>query len=70
MAILKVQISKYKLFPKLCYESFLDDKLFWLLLLYCYKYFWVNDTSFCWLPKLILGGVCFEQLYREIPICS
>ena len=58
MAVLKVQISKYKLLPKICYESYLDEKRFWLLLLYCHKYFWVNDTSFLGLPKLILGGVC------------
>ena len=70
MAILKMYISKYKLPPKICYESYPDDKCSCLLFLYCHKYFWVNDTIFCQLPELILGGVCFEQPYREMYICS
>ena len=59
-------VSKYKLLPKIYYESYLDDKRFWLQLLYCHKCVWVNDTSFWRIPELILGGVCFEQPYREM----
>ena len=70
MLVLKVWISKNKLLLKIDYESFLGDKLFCLLLLYCRKYFWVNDTSFWEFPKLTLGGAYFEQPYREMYVCS